>query len=195
VVSGLALVAPNLLLSTGHDGTLRLWDLNTMKQLLAEGGSSRRNPITCLHWCAARQEAAICTQGSKAYIWAFKRLQQPRMLLVLDHSAKGQPKAASEIDETAEDSKSNGGCTGASADVIPAKLSNMRWLTQSDLAGLPSAADAGQEQQLGGGAGPKWPDLVAEAIRDASYDIPEVTQVGFLGGGLGGMGGSAVGLF
>jgi hypothetical protein len=37
VVSGLALVTPTLLLSSGHDGSMRLWDLSTMKQLLVGG--------------------------------------------------------------------------------------------------------------------------------------------------------------
>lgn len=37
VVSGLALISPTQLLSVGHDGTMRLWDLSIMKQLVVSG--------------------------------------------------------------------------------------------------------------------------------------------------------------
>ncbi len=173
VVSGLALVAPNVLLSAGHDGMLRLWDLSTIKQLLAEAGSARRSPITCLEWCAARQEAAICTQSSKVYVWSLKRPHQLRLSLVLDHSEPTQQSQQKQQPD-AENGTAAAAAAGAAAgaeDVTPSKPINMRWLTRSDIEGLPGP-DANADPRP-----PQYPDLVAEAIRDAGFDIPEVTQI------------------
>lgn len=64
--------------------------------------------------------------------------------------------------------------------MAPGGPTNMTWLTRSDLEGLPgSGRRPGQQQQQQSVA-----DLVAEVIRTAGQDVPEVTQVrGGCGGG------------
>ena len=158
-----------------------------------EAGSARRAPITCLEFCAPRREAALCAQGSKAYVWSLAPGAPPRMQLVLDHGAgaAGQPRQAQQGQggasagaggagrEQPDGGGSGGG--GGTGDVLPAGPSDMRWLTQSDVGVAPAAGAArgggGKEERECGSA---LPDLVAEAIRDAAVDIPEVTQASSL---------------
>jgi hypothetical protein len=241
-VSGLALAAPDTLLSVGHDGTLRLWSLATMKPLLVwrgalglepharvqhvpaaliRPGSTRlvlsmlartnahgqvevcgpgRAPITCLEWCADRQEAALCTQSSKAYVWGFKHPTQPRLLAVLDHAARVSGPAASphapggggdaaaaapppaDVAAAAPPPADVAAAAPPPADVVPSQTSDMVWLTRSDLEGLPAGSQGGsgggaqQQGQQGQRRAQCVPDIVAEAIRDAAHDIPEATQ-------------------
>ncbi|KAI8472624.1 MAG: WD40-repeat-containing domain protein [Monoraphidium minutum] len=184
-VSGLALVEPGLLLSASHDGTLRLWDLATMKQLMVEGGCERRTPITCLEWCAARKEAGVCAQGARAYVWSFARPAAPRLALVLDHSQGPQPRAPNGGGGGARDQQpapapggAAGGGGGGGGGGAAGKPSDMRWLTRSDLDGLQGGGGGGGAAARTGGA---LPALVAEAIRDAAVDVPEVTQIRWAG--------------
>lgn len=125
-------------------------------------------------------------------MWSFKRPHQPRMVVVLDHSPnpqQQQPQQVSEAGGSREAGGAEAGGRAAPEDVIPSKPSNMRWLTRSDIDGLPppGAGGAGgggsggaDQQQQGssgdGGGSDGQRDLVAEAIRDAAVDIPEVTQ-------------------
>lgn len=143
-------------------------------------------------------EAALCVQGSRAYVWSFARPQNPKLLLVLDHSEPSKPQAAATDggggaragDGATRDQEP--GAPGAAGDVLPAKKSDMRWLTRSDLDGLPAAgegddeaaaaataaaADARREEREREARLAEMPGLVAEAIRDAAEDVPEVTQV------------------
>jgi hypothetical protein len=78
-------------------------------------------------------------------------------------------------DQAAAGSGAGGG--GGDADIIPVKKSDMRWLTRSDLEGLPSQAEREAAAAADAGRRAALPELVAEAIRDAAVDVPEVTQV------------------
>lgn len=110
------------------------------------------------------------------------------MLLVLDHFEKQQQENGQEQRQQQEqgsmaDKQQGDGAAGkpgegsGAADVVPAKPSNMRWLTRSDLEGLEDTEAEARKRQQQKGRASGWLDLVAEAIRDAAVDVPEVTQV------------------
>jgi hypothetical protein len=108
---------------------------------------------------------------------------QPRLVLVLDHAsprASGCAAPDSEGRDTAEPPARVAAGGGAPPDVDHAKPSDMRWLTRSDLEGLLAKKESGRGDAQQQRRRRQMPAIVAEAIRDAAYDIPEVTQAGWM---------------
>ena len=174
-------MTPDILLTAGHDGSLRLWDIATAKPLRAEraapGGAAAGAPVTCLEFCAARSEAAVCAQGSRVFVWSFADPLAPRLARVLDHCKPTAAAVAAAPPQLgpAEATESGGGGGGMAESAGPAKPTDMRWLTRSDLRGLPDG-DGGGDSGRGAWGDVALPPEVAAAVRDAAVDVPEVTH-------------------